>query len=130
MEIRIDGHLAINVKHLHWKFRGNDSISKSKFRVEVYSDVHDWSFCPGLRHALFIVRPISLSFPPTPLSSQTASSSSLEGYNPKKKTELKGQVGFGFLFIGMADDVDDVGWTLEIGVLSDSALRYEHNQEN
>ncbi|KAJ4973554.1 hypothetical protein NE237_006728 [Protea cynaroides] len=83
MEIRIDGHLVINVKHLQWKFRGNDSISMSKFRVEVYWDVHDWLFSPGLRHALFIFKPISLSFPPpTPLSSQATSSSSLEGYNP------------------------------------------------
>ncbi|XP_043703946.1 uncharacterized protein LOC122654041 [Telopea speciosissima] len=95
MEIKIDGHLVIHVKHLQWKFRGNESISMSKFRVEVYWDVHDWLFSPGLHHALFIFRPISLtafplstllslsSPPSTPLSSsQTASSSSLEGDNP------------------------------------------------
>ncbi|XP_043725493.1 uncharacterized protein LOC122672049 [Telopea speciosissima] len=97
MEIKIDGHLAIHVKHLQWKFRGNECISMSKFRVEVYWDVHDWLFSPGLRHALFIFRPVSLSTSPsstsislspplssltsTPLSSQTASSSSVEGYN-------------------------------------------------
>ncbi|XP_042500607.1 uncharacterized protein LOC122078615 [Macadamia integrifolia] len=97
MKIRIDGHLAINVKHLQWKFRGNERISMSKFRVEVYWDVHDWLFSPGLRHALFIFRPVSLSTSPsststssspplssltsTPVSSQTAGSSSVEEYN-------------------------------------------------
>ncbi|XP_042497117.1 probable protein phosphatase 2C 14 [Macadamia integrifolia] len=101
MEIKIDGHLAIHVKHLQWKFRGNESISMSKFRVEVYWDVHDWLFSPGLRHALFIFRPILISTsssstsisssPPTTTASLTstplssflmASSSSLEGDNP------------------------------------------------
>ncbi|KAJ7956158.1 DUF868 domain-containing protein [Quillaja saponaria] len=95
MEIRIDGHLVIHVKHLQWKFRGNDSIHVNKMRVEVYWDVHDWLFSPGLKHALFIFKPISLctslssvsesSSPllsststPTPLSSQTGSSGSME----------------------------------------------------
>ncbi|KAJ4712432.1 Plant protein of unknown function (DUF868) [Melia azedarach] len=58
MEIRIDGHLVIHVKHLQWKFRGNESIHVNKARVEVYWDVHDWLFSPGLRHALFIFKPI------------------------------------------------------------------------
>ncbi|KAH7549823.1 hypothetical protein JRO89_XS13G0087000 [Xanthoceras sorbifolium] len=47
MEIRIDGHLVIHVKHLQWKFRGNESIHVNKARVEVYWDVHDWLFNPG-----------------------------------------------------------------------------------
>ncbi|KAG2678734.1 hypothetical protein I3760_11G017300 [Carya illinoinensis] len=95
MEIRIDGLLVIHVKHLHWKFRGNESIHINKMRVEVYWDVHDWLFSPGLRHALFIFKPIlsstsvsSSSSPPlsssltsTPLSSQAANSGSLEGFN-------------------------------------------------
>lgn len=71
MEIRIDGVLVLHVKHLQWKFRGNESIHVNKTRVEVYWDVHDWLFSPGLRHALFIFKPI--------LSSQTGSSGSLEG---------------------------------------------------
>ncbi|KAJ4827200.1 hypothetical protein Tsubulata_016786 [Turnera subulata] len=98
MEIRIDGHLVIHVKHLQWKFRGNESINLHKLRVEVYWDVHDWLFSPGLRHALFIFKPVMLSTtslsslstssssPPlssststTPLSSQTGGSGSLEG---------------------------------------------------
>ncbi|KAK9119854.1 hypothetical protein Scep_017947 [Stephania cephalantha] len=89
MEIRIDGHLVIHVKHLQWKFRGNESIFVNKTRVEVYWDVHDWLFSPGLRHALFIFKPISsspssLSSPSstsTPLSSQTEGSISTDGYN-------------------------------------------------
>ncbi|XP_004501867.1 uncharacterized protein [Cicer arietinum] len=37
MEIRFDGHLAIHVKHLQWKFRGNESIHLNKMRVESLS---------------------------------------------------------------------------------------------
>ncbi|KAF8390514.1 hypothetical protein HHK36_025041 [Tetracentron sinense] len=92
MEIKIDGRLAIHVKHLQWKFRGNESIYVNKVRVEVYWDVHDWLFSPGLRHALFIFKPISSSTSPsstsasssltsTPFSSKTASSTLVEGYN-------------------------------------------------
>ncbi|KAJ0104942.1 hypothetical protein Patl1_18146 [Pistacia atlantica] len=97
MEIRIDGHLVIHVKHLQWKFRGNESVHVNKARVEVYWDVHDWLFSPGLRHALFIFKPIissssslsSLSstssspplssFTSTPSSSQAGSCDSIEG---------------------------------------------------
>ncbi|KAL8041885.1 hypothetical protein ABFX02_09G013800 [Erythranthe guttata] len=69
MEIRIDGHLAVHVKHLQWKFRGNESIHLNKARIDVYWDVHDWLFSPGLRHALFIFKPtllpaLSTSSPP------------------------------------------------------------------
>ncbi|KAG8378768.1 hypothetical protein BUALT_Bualt07G0019400 [Buddleja alternifolia] len=85
MEISIDGHLVIHVKHLQWKFRGNESIHLNRARIEVYYDVHDWLFNPGLRHALFIFKPTllstSLSMPSTPLSSQTGSSSSTEGFS-------------------------------------------------
>ncbi|XP_009333930.2 uncharacterized protein LOC103926780 [Pyrus x bretschneideri] len=100
LEIRVDGHLVVHVKHLQWKFRGNESIRINKLRIEVYWDVHDWLFSPGLRHALFIFKPSlpasSTSLPPlsrtsssslpfsssasTPLSSQT-SSASVEGIN-------------------------------------------------
>ncbi|KAK2997828.1 hypothetical protein RJ639_025555 [Escallonia herrerae] len=104
MEIRIDGHLVIHIKHLQWKFRGNESIHLNKVRIEVYWDVHDWLFSPGLRHALFIFKPtltltspssISTSSPPlsssltsTPMSSQTGSSSSLEGFNAGGSSEF------------------------------------------
>ncbi|XVF08825.1 hypothetical protein REPUB_Repub07fG0036900 [Reevesia pubescens] len=99
MEIRIDGHLVLHVKHLQWKFRGNESIHVNKTRVEVYWDVHDWLFSPGLRHALFIFKPIlssstslsslsTSSLPSTPLSSQRGSSGSLEGINPRGLSEF------------------------------------------
>lgn len=93
MEIRIDGHLGIHIRNLQWKFRGNEIIKMNRVRIEVYWDVHDWLFSPGLRNGLFIFKPsvltnspssISSSPPPlslssTPLSSQTGSSVSAEG---------------------------------------------------
>ncbi|KAE8684027.1 putative 50S ribosomal protein L19 [Hibiscus syriacus] len=87
MEMRIDGNLALHVQHLQWKFRGNESINVNKRRLQVYWDVHDWLFSPGLRHALFIFKPVlSSSSSSSPLSSlslssQTGSSGSLEGLN-------------------------------------------------
>lgn len=84
MEIKIDGNLVIHVKHLQWKFRGNESIHVNKLRIEVYWDVHDWLFSPGLRHALFIFKP-SHSTPSSPLlsssSSSASTSESIEGLN-------------------------------------------------
>ncbi|GLU21706.1 hypothetical protein SLE2022_378310 [Rubroshorea leprosula] len=59
LEIRVDGKLAVQVKHLQWKFRGNESISIGRNGVEVYWDVHDWLFESGPRHGLFIFKPIS-----------------------------------------------------------------------
>ncbi|MED6193687.1 hypothetical protein PIB30_021827 [Stylosanthes scabra] len=76
MEIRIDGHLVIHVKQLQWKFRGNESIHLSKMRVEVYWDVHDWLFSPGLKHALFIFKPVFSSFSSFVSTSSSSSSSS------------------------------------------------------
>ncbi|XP_057808785.1 uncharacterized protein LOC131023259 [Salvia miltiorrhiza] len=76
MEIRIDGHLVIHVKHLQWKFRGNELIHLNKAKIEVYWDVHDWLFSPGLRHALFIFKPTLLAASKSsPLSGPTASGS-------------------------------------------------------
>ena len=93
MGVKIDGKLMIHVKHLQWKFRGNESIYLNRLRLEVYWDVHDWLFSPGLRHALFIFKPFipsnsiiglsplslpsSLSLSTTPLSAQSGSSESL-----------------------------------------------------
>ncbi|EPS71408.1 hypothetical protein M569_03349 [Genlisea aurea] len=59
MEIQINGIRAIHVGHLEWKFRGNQSIDLNKSRIDVYWDVHDWLFNPGLRHGLFIFKPKS-----------------------------------------------------------------------
>ncbi|XP_050378175.1 uncharacterized protein LOC126795370 [Argentina anserina] len=74
LEIRVDGHLVVHVKHLQWKFRGNESIHINKLRIEVYWDVHDWLFSPGLRHALFIFKPILPSTSVSPLSRSSSSS--------------------------------------------------------
>ncbi|KAF6987283.1 hypothetical protein CFC21_004942 [Triticum aestivum] len=64
MAIAIDGEEAVAVKHLQWKFRGNQSVTFGRAKVEVYWDVHDWLFAGaagGARPALFIFRPIVLS---------------------------------------------------------------------
>ncbi|KAK1433859.1 hypothetical protein QVD17_10777 [Tagetes erecta] len=82
MEIRIDEHLMINVRHLQWKFRGNECIQFSKVRIEVYWDIHDWLFSPGLRHALFIFKvavPVSSPAISTPCSSLSLDTDSGSG---------------------------------------------------
>jgi hypothetical protein len=62
MRIGIDGEEAVQVKHLQWKFRGNQAVTfLGRAKVEVYWDVHDWLFSAGTRPALFIFRPIVLS---------------------------------------------------------------------
>ncbi|XP_076907049.1 uncharacterized protein LOC143563381 [Bidens hawaiensis] len=87
MEIRIDGHLMIDVKHLQWKFRGNESINFKKVNIEVYWDVHDWLFSPGIRHALFIINltspvgAIPMASPTVSWSSQSMSPGSSEGFD-------------------------------------------------
>ncbi|KAL8215944.1 hypothetical protein R6Q57_022781 [Mikania cordata] len=83
MEIRIDGHLMIDVKHLQWKFRGNECINFKKVNIEVYWDVHDWLFSPGIRHALFIINLTSpaAASPAILLSSQSPSPGSSEGFD-------------------------------------------------
>lgn len=58
LEIKIDGNQAIHVKHLQWKFRGNESVDVNKTKVEVYYDVHDWLFGSGPRYGMFIFKPI------------------------------------------------------------------------
>ncbi|PSS07730.1 Odorant receptor 13a like [Actinidia chinensis var. chinensis] len=101
MEMRVDGHLVVHVKHLQWKFRGNECVHVNKVRVEVYWDVHDWLFSPGLRHGLFIFKPTVLSTlssslssesasPPfSPFSSQTGSCGSVgDGFNPSGPSEF------------------------------------------
>ncbi|KAM1719531.1 hypothetical protein ACFX12_021323 [Malus domestica] len=59
LEIKIDGIQAVRVKRLHWKFRGNDYVDVNRNRVEVFWDVHDWLFCSGPRHGMFIFKPVS-----------------------------------------------------------------------
>ncbi|CAL4946016.1 unnamed protein product [Urochloa decumbens] len=57
MVIKIDGSVNVLVRHLQWKFRGNECISINQLRVQVYWDAHDWLFGTGMRNALFILKP-------------------------------------------------------------------------
>ncbi|XP_030470666.2 uncharacterized protein LOC115688868 [Syzygium oleosum] len=58
MWINIDGAVAIHVRNLDWKFRGNQNILVNKKPVQVFWDVHDWMFkSPGTGHGLFIFKP-------------------------------------------------------------------------
>ncbi|CAM8919177.1 unnamed protein product [Rhodiola kirilowii] len=88
MEIKMDGNVAISVRNLQWKFRGNESIQVSKYKVEICWDVHDWLFSTGLRHGLFIFKPVLVSSnspssaplsPPLPFSSSSTPLSSESG---------------------------------------------------
>ncbi|KAJ0571243.1 hypothetical protein HanHA300_Chr05g0188111 [Helianthus annuus] len=94
MEIRIDGHLMIDVKHLQWKFRGNESISFKKVNIEVFWDVHDWLFSPGVRHALFIINltsPVAAfpaASPAISWSSRLASPGSTKGFDASELYEF------------------------------------------
>ncbi|ONK72497.1 uncharacterized protein A4U43_C04F20040 [Asparagus officinalis] len=69
MGIKIDGGEMMRVKRLQWKFRGHESVTvSSKVKVEVYWDVHDWLFSScnnGLRHALFIFKPVAAETEPS-----------------------------------------------------------------
>nr|GLL22426.1 uncharacterized protein LOC109180016 [Ipomoea trifida] len=76
MEINVDDNSVIHVKHLQWKFRGNECLDLTdKVRIQVFWDVHDWLFCPGLKHALFIFKPVLTSPPPSSPSFSSSSSS-------------------------------------------------------
>jgi hypothetical protein len=61
MVIKIDGSVNVLVRHLQWKFRGNECISINHLKVQVYWDAHDWLFGTGMRNALFIFKPEPLS---------------------------------------------------------------------
>ncbi|KAL5998207.1 hypothetical protein ACLOJK_009145 [Asimina triloba] len=92
MLIFIDGHPAIHVEHLQWKFRGNESISVENLRVEVYWDVHDWLFSPGFQHALFIFKPIAAS--PSSLMHATMSALGPTCSSSNDESSLGGAPGF------------------------------------
>lgn len=66
--ISVDRELAVEVKHLLWKFRGNGTIYVEGVPFQILWDVHDWLFNPGLgHHALFIFKPMM-----QPLESHTS----------------------------------------------------------
>jgi len=61
-------------------------------RIEVYWDVHDWLFSPGLKHALFIFKPILSSTisssSSSPLSIQARNCESVEGFSVSGSSEF------------------------------------------
>ncbi|XP_052203993.1 uncharacterized protein LOC127809269 [Diospyros lotus] len=78
MEIRIDGNLVLQVRHLQWNFRGNEFIDVEEAPLGVCWDVHGWLFSPELRHSLAIFqRTPSPPSPPPALAALSPLSSSL-----------------------------------------------------
>ncbi|KAK3162798.1 hypothetical protein QOZ80_1BG0093900 [Eleusine coracana subsp. coracana] len=69
MVIKIDGCVNVLVRHLQWKFRGNEYILINQLKVQVYWDAHDWLFGTGMRHALFIFKPEPPSLSSSPSTS-------------------------------------------------------------
>lgn len=59
--VRIDKELVVQVKHLIWKFRGNQTILVDGLPIEMFWDVHDWLFNPSLGHAVFMFKTCSAS---------------------------------------------------------------------
>ncbi|CAM8928749.1 unnamed protein product [Rhodiola kirilowii] len=52
--IRIDNKTVMKVKHLQWKFRGNQTILVDGQAVEVYWDVHNWLYGNAMGNAVFM----------------------------------------------------------------------------
>ncbi|XP_077210152.1 uncharacterized protein LOC143845646 [Tasmannia lanceolata] len=52
--IRIDKKMVMQVKHLMWKFRGNQTILVDGLPVEVFWDVHSWLFSANVGNAVFM----------------------------------------------------------------------------
>ncbi|KAJ7540776.1 hypothetical protein O6H91_10G030200 [Diphasiastrum complanatum] len=53
--VRIDRQLMVHVKRLVWKFRGNQTIRVDGIAVEVFWDVYNWLFNPGIHgNAVFM----------------------------------------------------------------------------
>ncbi|KAK8626345.1 hypothetical protein V6N13_133995 [Hibiscus sabdariffa] len=59
MWVTIDGTAMIRVMNLHWRFRGNETVTVNQTPVQVFWDVHDWLYNnnPGSSHGLFIFTP-------------------------------------------------------------------------
>ncbi|KAL7144715.1 hypothetical protein ABFS83_07G030800 [Erythranthe nasuta] len=72
--VRIDTKTVMQIKHLQWNFRGNYSILIDGLAVEVYWDVHNWLFGPGLGNAVFMFQ-TSLSVCDSPVLSWRCSES-------------------------------------------------------
>lgn len=54
LDVRVDKQVVLQVKHLVWKFRGNETIQIDGLPIEVFWDVHNWLFNPSTGHAVFM----------------------------------------------------------------------------
>jgi Plant protein of unknown function (DUF868) len=63
MRISIDGKVLINVKNLHWKFRGSEMVLVEQSPVQVFWDVHDWVFNGPWSQAFFVFKPGKAELP-------------------------------------------------------------------
>eukprot|EP01018_Ginkgo_biloba_P007177 Gb_16460 [translate_table: standard] len=52
--VRVDKQVVLQVKHLIWKFRGNQTIQVDGIPIQVFWDVHNWLFNPSIGHAVFM----------------------------------------------------------------------------
>lgn len=52
--VKVDKQAVVQVKHLMWKFRGNQTILVNGVQIEVFWDVHNWLFNSSHRHAVFM----------------------------------------------------------------------------
>uniref|UniRef100_A0A0C9RXW3 TSA: Wollemia nobilis Ref_Wollemi_Transcript_5024_1502 transcribed RNA sequence n=1 Tax=Wollemia nobilis TaxID=56998 RepID=A0A0C9RXW3_9CONI len=52
--VRVDKQVVLQVKHLIWKFRGNQTIEVDGTQIQVFWDVHNWLFNPSIGHAVFM----------------------------------------------------------------------------
>lgn len=52
--VRVDKQAVVDVQHLMWKFRGNQTILVDGIKIEVFWDVHNWLFRPSYGHAVFM----------------------------------------------------------------------------
>ncbi|KAH7442731.1 hypothetical protein KP509_03G101500 [Ceratopteris richardii] len=57
--IRVDEQTVVEVQHLTWKFRGNQTISVDNLEVEVFWDVYNWLFNSNDRNAVFMFQTFS-----------------------------------------------------------------------
>lgn len=52
--VRVDKQVVLQVKHLMWKFRGNQTIEVDGTSIQIFWDVHNWLFNPSNGHAVFM----------------------------------------------------------------------------
>lgn len=54
LDVRVDKKVVLQVKHLMWKFRGNQIVEVDGTSIQVFWDVHNWLFNPSNGHAVFM----------------------------------------------------------------------------